>query len=152
MGIRLVRFPQYGVTLHVYSGALRAHETAKHFRRLCPGDISPAVHAFGADVDLSGFDVEHIPFVKHAIALKEANLPGGRPKRSVVIARSEAVHEFFCFWNSYCDFGHLNVTPFHIASSMKEACDWLRLPEGACEALTAAEAGPETLHSTAAPA
>lgn len=156
MGIRLIRFPQCGVVLHVYSGALTADETAKHFQNMGASDVSPAIHAFAADVDLSGFDVVHIPFVKRAIALQEGGLPSDSPRLPVVICRSKAVREFFDFWNNYCDAGDLNVAPSRIVSSMKEACDWLRLPGDACEALTAAEAVPEPLstpppESTTAP-
>jgi hypothetical protein len=135
MSIRVRRFPEYEVNLHIYSGAVTAEEVFRHFARLEP---TRWIGYFDPSADVTALDVASLPKLKQALADKRQALFGERPSPSVIVYSSREVEKFFRFWRRYiANVGERPITVV-LFGSLEGACGWLGLPDPARQAIMAA--------------
>lgn len=132
MAGRLRRFPEYGVTLIIFSGKMKDNETAELLSTLDERDRACRISYFSGDVDV-GDVVADMSCVKKVLEQKQRELSGGR---LAFVHQSTAAKEYFGFLKRYWSAGEARPTMPRVFSSLKAACDWLGLPDRACGALT----------------
>lgn len=140
MGIRLKRFPEYGLELYIYSGPISCEEMLRHLQRV--DGSADWLSYLGPTADLSGIDVAHFPLLKRTAAAREASAPPKeQPSRHALVTVSAVNTQFVQFW---CNYGRIGVPQAHdrvVFSTLEQACRWLGLPPGGCERIAeAAEA------------
>lgn len=138
MAIRTKRFPEYDLNLYVVSGTHTCEEAIRFFEGFGAHDAARALTYFGPTVDISGLDVASLPKLKHTIAAKQAEIFEGRPKPSVVVCSSSTEEAFFNFWGCYAKTGEDRPIAPLLFRTIEAACEWLELPETACDALVEA--------------
>jgi hypothetical protein len=129
---RLRRFPEYGVTLIIFSGKIKDGETAELISTLDERDRACRVSYFSGDVEV-GDVIADMSHVRKVLTDKQIELSGGR---LAFVYESTAAEEYLGFLEKYWSMGEVRPTIPKVFSSLKAACDWLELPDGACEALT----------------
>lgn len=132
MTIRAKRFPEIGVTLSIFSGAITQKDVIAYVKGL--ETAARWVTYFDPTADLSGLDVAHIPEVKRTLAAKLKELHGDEPVVSVFVACTGAVEAFLTFWRSYVADPEYPAKP-EVVGSLDAACRALGLSEDACAAL-----------------
>lgn len=135
MGVLLKRFPEFGVTLAIYSGAITAEVLVRQAEALTPADAGLWINYLDPTADMSGVDLAHIPAIKRALAAKLREIQGDEVAVSVLVSASPLNEPFVRFWSSYVGLdGHYPAESV-VFPSIEAACAWLDLPEAACEAL-----------------
>lgn len=134
MGLRLRRFPEYGVALHIRSGAFNGEELLRYFRSLGPADALRWIYYYDETADASGVMLGHIPELKHTINAKLEELFGDRPPASIVVNRGAANQSYVDFWAGFTTRDQYPAAPLQF-STLKAACEELGLSDAACEAL-----------------
>lgn len=140
VGVRLERFPEYGVTLEVFSGVLTPELLLDRLGALRAGDAARWIIYADPTADLSRVDVAAIPEIRRASFARLREL-GVADARIAFVCEPGANAPLFDFWLRYVtQYGeHPGQAVFR---TLKAACDWLDLPEAACRTLTqAAQAG-----------
>ena len=142
MSVRVEHFPEFGVTLVIYSGAVTPEVMLRFVDDLGPADAGPWINYLDPTLDLSGMDVAHIPVLRRALAAKLKALYGEGHIKTALVTASQVNELVLSFWPSYV--GHDVEYPHEPTAfaSLDAACDWLRLPETAHRALAEAAAGP----------
>lgn len=138
MGIRVERFPEFDVELHIYSGAVAGDELIRHFRKLGQADALRWIHYHDPSTDMSVMDLACLPELKRAISAKKRELFGDEPAVSAIVYGSRTNERFFSFWRTYAATGDPHPRLPVLFSSLEAACDWMRLPKAACGAVLAA--------------
>jgi hypothetical protein len=138
MCVRFKHFPEFGVTLNVYSGTLTSDVMMRWVDRLEPIEWTRWINYLDPKLDLSGWDIAHFAAVRRALAAKLTELHGDAHLDSALVSASPA-HEFFLrFWPSYVGRDvHYPTKPVAF-TSLEGACKWLGLPEGALTVLAEA--------------
>lgn len=127
MAIRVKLFPEYKVSLHVYSGAITVEEVRKAVSELDPA--SRWLSYYTPTVDLSAIDVAHIPELRGIVSNKE-QARGGARLPTAIVTTSDSTAEMLRFWCSYAVAAPSPHEPA-IFDSLEEACRWLGLPPDA---------------------
>ena len=144
MCIRVRRFPEFGVAMAIYGGALTPAILLRFVDDLgdADADVGGWVNYLDPTLDLSGMDVAHIPVLRRALAAKLKALYGEGHIKTALVTASQVNELVLSFWPSYV--GHDVEYPHEPTAfaSLDAACDWLRLPETAHRALAEAAAGP----------
>jgi hypothetical protein len=135
MTIRVQRFPEHDVNLHIYSGAISVEEVFRHFAQL---EATRWIGYFDPTADVSALDVASLPRLKQALQDKQMALFGGTPKPSAIVYSSREVERFFRFWRRYIAAGGERPLTVVLFSSLEAACNWLSLTDAGCAAVMAA--------------
>lgn len=146
MPVQLTRFPEFELTLVVYSGAVTPEMLREHVRRLEPGDVVRCLHYCDATADMSGVDVAFYPEFRRIIGEKLRQ--AGETPRSALVSDSRTRELALRFWPSYVGRDDSYVTEPVPFDTLEAACGWFGLPQAGREAvveaarsLAAAEAG-----------
>lgn len=131
MACRLKRFPEYNVTLIEFSGKVQHAETVALINALDKRDLGFRITYLSDDAEVSRM-ITDIPTFKRLLAEKQEELPAAR---SALVYRATAAKEYVDFLKRYLAAGGAQPTMPRTFSSLEAACDWLGLPERACEAL-----------------
>jgi hypothetical protein len=135
MSVRVKHFPEHGVTLYLYSGAITPEAAIQ-----CIGSFRGGrqVHYVDQTADLSGLSVAFIPELKRAADARLKEVGGVEPVVPALVSPSGGNASFLHFWCSYvaADKDH-PVRPAEF-TDIKAACEWLGLAEPACDALSEA--------------
>ena len=133
MGIRVHRFPEYHLNLHLLSGVITAEDLLRHFRE----DLDASARwfcYFDSTADLSGIDVAHIPELRRLVTRVEQRRVG-EPVPTIMVNDSKVSDLFLGFWRSYnTECPHEVV----MVDNLRVACDRLELPPEAYDKLAAA--------------
>jgi len=135
MGIRVRRFPEHHVDLHVFSGVVTTEDARRHIERLDANDRWLCY--FDPTADLSGVDLAHLPELRRLMAVKEQRRGADRILPTVIVNASESADHDLRFWRSYASAEGENPHDTIMCSSLEAACDWLGLPPAAHDALAA---------------
>lgn len=150
MGIRRKRFPEFGVTLEIFSGVITAELLLERLGSLREGDLARWIGYLDATVDLSQVDLAAIPDLKRANAARLRELKVEKGLVAIVCALG-ANNQAVDFWLRYVQADVDHPTSLALFPSLKTACDWLDLPEAGCRALTVAAEKPEGREADAVP-
>lgn len=143
MCVRVQRFPQFGVTLNIFSGALTHDAMMRFIDQIEPADGARWINYLDPTLDVSALDVARTATRKRALAARLHALHSAAPVRSALVCASptktnELVVEF---WPRYVALDeHYPAEPAAFPT-LEAACAWLELPQGACEVLSDAVAG-----------
>jgi hypothetical protein len=141
VSVRVEHFPEFGVTLVIYSGALTPEAMERFVDDLGPADAGYWINYLDPTLDLSGMDVAHIPVLKRALAAKLKTLYGEGHVPAALVTASPVNDLVLNFWPSYVGLdGEYPREPTSFAS-LEAVCDRLQLPEAARRALIEAADG-----------
>jgi hypothetical protein len=143
MGLALVRLPAYDVNLVICSGRLTGDELVRFCSELDPDDPTLAprwLTSIDENADFSGLPVTAFPKTKHILEPKLKRLREPPGYRSAIVCKTAHCELVTDFWQAYVERGP--EYPSHPAffHELKDACDWLELPEAGCEAIRAQHA------------
>lgn len=135
MCVRVQRFPEFGVTLNVFSGALTHEAMMRFIDQIEPADSVRWINYLDPTLDISGLDVARTAMRKRALAAKLYALHAPAPVRSALVCTSPTNELVAEFWPRYVALDdHYPAEPAAFPT-LGAACAWLELPPGACEAL-----------------
>ena len=143
-------FPEFGVSLNVYTGTITPDALMRFIDGLEPVAWTRWVNYLDPALDLSGLDIAHIPGFKSALAEKLRELHGETHVRSALVTASPENELALDFWPSYVGRDVRYPAEPVAYRTLDAACEGLELPEGACPAL--GEAVREPPSRTAPPA
>lgn len=138
MAIRIQRFPEYDLNLHVISRPHSGEEAIRFFEGLgAPQDATRWLTYFDPSVDMSGVDVASLPRLKRCIAEKQRELFGETaPPPRVLVCSTSAHEEFFArFWSGYVLKGEIHPVKPAIVCGLQAAYDRFGLAPGARAAI-----------------
>jgi hypothetical protein len=138
MGVRLERFPEYGVTLEIFTGVITRELLFGRLAALREGDGALWIIYIDPTVDLSQVDIVTISKLKRANAVRLSELNIDDPKIAFVCDQNESDLITFEFWLRYVQLRHEHPGSQELFPTLAEACDWLDLPQAACTTLTEA--------------
>lgn len=131
MGIKLKRYPEYDVTVLIFSGKLRLDDFVELCAKLDRRDRGRWLSYGDSTLDLSGIDVAHLPELKRVIASKQREIFSDTQPPNAIVYSSRAGELFVRFWQKYALAGDIHPMTPTVFSDFKAACDWLGLPEAA---------------------
>lgn len=140
MPLQLKRFPEFGVELHIRSGAFGSEDLLRYFRALGPADALRWIYYYDETTDTSGIKLGHIPELKRVITAKQQELFGDSPPASVVVYGSSENRRFFDFWLGFAATGPQHPAAPLLFPTLQAACEGLGLPDEALAALERAVA------------
>lgn len=142
MGVRIERFPEYGVTLSVFTGIITPEILREHMSALQPEDLARRITYADPTSDLSGVDIAAFPELKREFIVRQEPLLAGKPGFSAIVCKGKSGRLTPDFWASY--FGQDSSYPVRVMAfeTLEAACAWLALPEAGCRAVVEAAVGP----------
>jgi hypothetical protein len=149
MGVRLKRFPEYGVLVAVFTGLVTREDLYEHLSSLREGEPLRFLGYFDPTADMTALSVEEIAGFKAASAAKLGEIKVEHALAALVCPPGPNAH-FVDFWCRYVQLDGDRPTTPALFSGMKSACAWLGLPDRAREVLTE-EVEPETAPGRTAP-
>lgn len=139
MAIRVQRFPEHRLNLHIFSGVITVEEVLEHIRKQ---DVTVRWLCFFAPtVDLSEIDLAHVPDLRRSVSLRErerADLP------TAIVTTSGSSDPVLRFWRDYASAEPHNPHEPVLFDNLEAACRWLGLPAAAQDRIAAEIAAPET--------
>ena len=102
--------------------------------------------------DFSSLPVTAFPETKHVLEPKLKRLREPPGYRSAIVCKSAHCEMVTDFWQAYVERDPEYPSHPVFFSRLKDACDWLELPEAGCEAIRAQHAQLAPLPSPSAPA
>ena len=150
MGIALVRLPAYELNLIVYSGRIDSGDGARFYGELDPGDLANSrrwLTYIDENADFSAIPVTAFPEAKHALIPKLKRMAERPGFCSAVVCTSTHSEMITQFWRAYVEHDPEYVSHPVFFTKLKDACDWLKLPDAGCEAVAEAIG---TLHAASA--
>lgn len=136
MGIRTERFPEYGLTLVLYSGVISTEDVRTHMRELDPADLVLRINYLDPTMDYR-VDVAALPELKGIIRAKLRALDQGERAAAAFVSRC-ANDPAGTFWPNYLKIAEDFPGARASFTSLDEAFDWLGLPDAARQAVTGA--------------
>lgn len=128
MCVRFRHFPEFGVTLNIYSGTLTSEVIMRFLDRLEPTPWTRWINYLDPTADFSSLDIAHIPVIRRAFADTLKRLYGEARLQVCWVSASPMNESILRFWPSYIgiDVQH----PIDPASfpTIARACAWLELP------------------------
>jgi hypothetical protein len=141
VGIALVRLPAYEVDLFIYTGRIDPDQGLKLYSELGPGDPANSprwLTYIDQDADFSGIPVTAYAQARHIMAAKLKPL-SQRPGHGTAAVCSSAHCEFILdFWRAFSELDPDYVSRPAFFTELKDACDWLNLPEAGRETIAEA--------------
>lgn len=141
MGIALVRLPAYELNLIIYTGRIDPRDGVSFYGGLDaddPADAARWLTCIDEDADFSGIPVTSYPQTKNVMIPKLKQLAARPGYCSAVVCSTPHCEQITNFWRTYVEHDPNYVSHPVFFTNLKDACDWLKLPERGCEA--AAEA------------
>jgi hypothetical protein len=141
MGIALVRFPAYEMNLVIFTGSITGDELVRFCSELDSDDPTHAprwLTYVDETADFSSLPVTAFPQAKHVaipIVKQHTERPG---YRSAVVCTSGQCGMITDFWRAYVQRDPEYVSHPGFFADLKDACDWLKLPDSGCEAIAEA--------------
>jgi hypothetical protein len=136
MGIRVQRFPEFGVTVNIYSGVVTADDIKAHLEALEAADVVRTMDYIAPSMD-SHVEVTAIPELQLVASAKLRALHGDEPAMVAFLSESKAHAQVLSFWPTYLR-SHGYPASAAAFTSLRAACEWLGLPDAACLALAEA--------------
>lgn len=139
MGIRLTRFPGYGFTMETFSGVITPDHLFNRLSALREGDLARWVGYFDPTADLTLLDVATLANLRRAHAVRQRELDVDKSLQAFVCGQgpNEGPNKHVVeFWCRFVQAGGEHRIAAALFPSLEAACDWMRLPEGAHQALT----------------
>lgn len=137
MGVRLRRYPEYGVTLFVFSGALVAGELQSLFEALDQRDAGRWLSYGDETIEMTRIKVSDFPALKRLVYHKQKELFGDSHPSNAMVYASKYGEELLRFWQLYTLVGDVRPMTPAVFSNLADACRWLRLPADACAKIEA---------------
>lgn len=137
MGIALVRLPAYELNLVIYAGRIAPSDAVEFYAGLDTDDpASPArwLTYIEENADFSGIPVTAYPQTKQVLIPKLKRLAARPGYCSAVVCSSEHCELITSFWRTYVEHDPNYVSHPVFFTNLKDACDWLELPDSGCEA------------------
>lgn len=128
MPCKLKRYPEYGVTFFLFSGALGEDELARVIETLDRRDCSHWLSYCAPTVTLEAISVGVIPELKRRIAEKQAEIFGELRLPNAIVHTSKGGEAFSQFWRHYTLAGRVHPLTPAVLPNLKAACEWLGLP------------------------
>jgi hypothetical protein len=142
MTIRHRHFPELGVTINVFQGALTLDEMLAFVGRLDRVAWRRSINYLDPSLDLSGVKVPDFPVIKRALADKLTEIHGETHLHYALVSAAPA-HEFFLhFWPEYVGREVRYPVEVEAVPTLKAACERLGLPGETYEALSQAVSAP----------
>jgi hypothetical protein len=141
VSVRSKHFPEFGVTLNVFAGALTPDSVMQFVDSLEPTGWTRWVNYLDPTLDLSEMDIAHIPVIRRALAARLIALHGEAHLQSALVSANPVNELFLRFWPSYVG-RYVDYPTDPVAfPALDAACDWLGLPDLARAALGEAALG-----------
>jgi hypothetical protein len=134
VGVRLERYPEHGVTLEIFTGAITWKVLHEHLSLLREGDQARLLY-FDPTVDTSRLDVAGFPEFRRATAARLKELNVEKALLAFVCAPGGSNEQLLDFWCRYVQVDSLHPATPALFPSFQVACHWLSLPEAACRTL-----------------
>jgi hypothetical protein len=138
MGVRIERFPEYGVTLCIYSGLITFEAALEHFDRLGPEDALRRIDYADPTTDLASVDMAATPRLRREVAARLNKLLAGRRGVAAIVSDGKTGKLTPDFWAHYVAQDESFPVEVRSFDSLEAACAWLDLPESGCRAVIAA--------------
>lgn len=141
MGIALVRLPADELNLIIYTGRIDAGDGVRFYSGLDADDPANAARwltVIDEDADFSAIPVTSYPQTKNVMIPKLKQLAARPGYCSAVVCSTPHCELITSFWRTYVEHDPNYVSHPVFFTNLKDACDWLKLPQSGCEA--AAEA------------
>jgi hypothetical protein len=144
MDIWFKHFPEYGVTLNVFAGKLTREAMMEFIGQIEPVEWRCWINYLDPTLDMTGIVAEDYPVVRRAFADKLRAIYGKAHFNAALVSGSPAYEFFLDFWPRFVGGDILYPVEIVAAPTVEAACEGLRLPEGASEAIIKAiSAAPE---------
>lgn len=137
MGIALVRLPEHGLNLAVYTGVIGRDELLDFYRKLDafdPANAAPIISYMAPDMDLTGVDLLAFSELKRILAPKMKALAEHAGFHCIIICNSDQCDVITRFWRAYVQRDPTYASPPIFFETLEQACDWLQLTPTACDA------------------
>ena len=138
MGIALVRLPAQEVNLIIYAGRISRGEGVRFYSELDPDDPANAprwLTCIDDDADFSDIPVTAFAETKHVLIPKLKRMRERPGYCSAVVCSSSRCDAIVHFWQAYVERDPEYVSHPTFFTSLKDACDWLELPDQGCAAI-----------------
>jgi hypothetical protein len=136
--IRVVRCGEFGVNVTVYSGLITREELREHYQAIDAVDAASGerwISYFAPSADLSDIDIAAFAELRRITAAKLHEVFAGRSLQIAIVCDSRINEPILSVWRSYIGRDREHPADPGLFSSLKAACDWLGLDEGAREAV-----------------
>jgi len=140
VGVALVRFPAYKLNLFIYTGRIDPDAGLRLYSELDPDDPANAprwLTYIDKDADFSGIPVTTYPEAKHVLEPKLKRISERRSYCTVVVCRSVQCEFITHFWRAYVEHDPDYIAHPVFFTNLKDACDWLKLPDEGRQAIAA---------------
>lgn len=136
MSVYLKRFPEYGLDLNIFSGAVSPDEIIWSFHSL--DRKANWLAFFCEDADLSGISIAHFPAMKNALTGEEHETDAAPQKKRSALVNLSGLNELFVrFWSEYASAGISAPRDRAMFPTIAAACEWLGLPPAVSDTLAA---------------
>lgn len=138
MGIALVRLPAQEVNLIIYSGLIHRGDGVRFYGALDPNDPANAprwLTYIDENADFSSIPVTAYAETKHVLIPKLKRLAERPGYASAVVCTTAHCEMITSFWRGYVERDPEYASHPVFFPSLKDACDWLNLPNGGCAAV-----------------
>lgn len=140
MTIRVTRFPEFGVNITVYTGAITRAELIEHYGAIDTEDAASAgrwISYFDATADLSQLDLAALCELRRLTCVKLNEVYADRTLTVAMVCKSPVNLPILRTWRSFLNAARNHPSDLILFSSLKDASDWLDLPGAASFALAA---------------
>jgi hypothetical protein len=138
MGILAKRFPEYGVTLQIFRGAITREAWVEYYASFAATASDRFVTYICPSADLSNMDLAFGPELKRLVAAKLREVFGDQPVISILVRSSNEQEPYLEFWRGFERVGDKHPAESVIVTDFKKACALLGLPDDAWRRLAAA--------------
>lgn len=138
MGIALVRLPAQQVNLILYAGRITREEGVRFYSELDPdnpADPPRWLTYIDDDADFTDVPVTAFAETKHVLIPKLKRMRERPGYCSAVVCSTSHCEMIVNFWRAYVERDPEYVSHPEFFSNLKDACDWLRLPDPGCAAI-----------------
>lgn len=135
MGIALVRLPAHEVNLIIYAGRITRDEGVRFYSELDPDNPADAARwltYIDDDADFTDIPVTAFAETKHVLIPKLKRMRERPGYCSAVVCSTSHCEMIVNFWRAYVERDPEYVSHPEFFSNLKDACDWLRLPDAGC--------------------
>jgi hypothetical protein len=150
MGVRIERFPEYAVTLCIFSGAFTPELLREHLSSLEPEDVLRRVTYADPTADLSGVAMTYYAQLKREIASRLNELLVGKRGVSALVSASRHSKLTTDFWATYVGLDSSFPVEVRSFERLEAACAWLAIRDAGCKGMIAATKGPAPRPATPA--
>lgn len=136
MGIALVRLPALKLNLILFTGPISRSDILRFYGEIDAADPANEprwITHVSEDADFSGLPVDAFPQLKQILLPKLKRLLQNPDYRDAIVCNSEQCEMVANFWRNYVERELDYISPPETFTNLKDACDWLDLPNAGCE-------------------